>query len=288
MARSLSRRSFLAAAGATAGGAVLAACSRRTADEAVGPEAAAVDDRERQRWRPDAKVREVTLAATAATIDFGTRTVSTWVYNDGLPGPLVRVQAGEVLRARLDNRLPEPTSIHWHGIALRNNMDGVPGVTQEPVAPGASFTYEFTVPDPGTYFFHPHVGVQLDRGLYGTLLVEDPAEPGRYDHEAVIVLDDWTDGVGRSPDRIFQDLQRRGMAGMDMGEGGMSEMDGMADDGNPLGGDPGDVRYPLYLVNGRPVGSPTTLKARPRERVRLRIINAAADTAFRVAVAGTA
>jgi multicopper oxidase len=64
-------------------------------------------------------------------------------------------------------------------------MDGVPGVTQEPVASGASFTYEFTVPDPGTYFFHAHVGVQLDRGLYGTLLV--------------VVLDDWTDGVGRSP-----------------------------------------------------------------------------------------
>jgi multicopper oxidase len=168
-------------------------------------------------------------------------------------------------------------------------MDGVPGVTQEPVAPGTSFTYEFTVPDPGTYFFHPHVGLQLDRGLYGTLLVEDPAEPGRYDREAVIVLDDWTDGVGRSPDRILQDLQRRGMAGMagmDMGEGGMSGMDGMADDGNPLGGDPGDVRYPFYLINGRPVGSPRTLKARPRERVRLRIINAAADTAFRVAVAG--
>jgi multicopper oxidase len=287
----VSRRSFLAAAGVAASGVALGACRGRVTDQPVGPAAGAVDERERRRRRPGAKVHEVALAASVATIDMGSRTVRTWAYNDALPGPLLRLPAGEVLRARLHNRLPDPTSIHWHGIALRNDMDGVPGVTQEPVAPGASFTYEFTVPDPGTYFFHPHVGLQLDRGLYGTLLVEDPADPGGYDREAVIVLDDWTDGVGHSPDRIFQDLQRRGMAGMagmDMGDGmsGMAGMGGMVDHGNPLGGDPGDVRYPFYLINGRPIGSPRTLKARPRERVRLRIINAAADTAFRVAVAG--
>ena len=88
-------------------------------------------------------------------------------------------------------------------MAIRNDMDGVPGFTQTPIAPGARFVYEFTVPNPGTYFFHPHSGVQLDRGLYGVLIVEDLAEPGRYDREAVIVLDDWTDGVGSLPTRSW-------------------------------------------------------------------------------------
>ncbi len=289
MTKPFSRRTFLVAAGAAATGVALSACSERTPGQAVGPLAAAVGEREDRRRRPGAAVREVALVAAPATVDLGGRTASTWVYGGALPGPLLRLRAGEVLRARLDNRLPVPTSIHWHGIALRNDMDGVPGVTQEPVAPGASFTYEFTVPDPGTYFFHAHVGVQLDRGLYGTLLVDDPAEPGRYDRELVIVLDDWTDGVGRSPDQVLEDLQRRGMAGMGgMGnmEGMQGGMGGMGDARNPLGGDPGDVRYPLYLVNGRPPGSPRSLGARPRERVRLRIVNAGADTAFRVALAG--
>jgi FtsP/CotA-like multicopper oxidase with cupredoxin domain len=262
MATLVSRRTFLVAGGATAAGVALGACGGRPADRAVGPQAPAVREREGQRRRRDAAIREVALVAAPASIDLGDRAASTWAYDGILPGPLLRLRAGEVLRARLDNRLPAPTSIHWHGIALRNDMDGVPGVTQEP---GASFTYEFTAPDPGTYFFHPHVGVQLDRGLYGTLLVEDPAEPGRYDRDWVLVLDDWTDGIGRSPDQVFQALLRRGMAGMDgmegmegMGEmhGGMGGMDGMADGPNPLGGDPGDVRYPLYLINGRSPGAP--------------------------------
>jgi|GEM_PF-3984398 len=264
MTTPLSRRTFLVAAGAAATGVALAACSERTSGQAVGPSAAAVGEREDRRRRPGAAVREVALVAAPATVDLGGRTASTWVYGGALPGPLLRLRAGEVLRARLDNRLPAPTSIHWHGIALRNDMDGVPGVTQDPVAPDGSFTYEFTVPDPGTYFFHAHVGVQLDRGLYGTLLVDDPVEPGRYDRELVVVLDDWTDGVGRSPDQVLEDLRRRGMAGM----GGMGDMGGMhggmGDARNPLGGDPGDVRYPLYLVSGRPPGSPRSLAARPR------------------------
>ena len=94
-------------------------------------------------------------------------------------------------------------------------MDGVPGLTQPQIEPGATFDYEFTVPDAGTYFFHPHVGAQLDRGLYAPLIVEDPDEPGAYDQEVVLVLDDWLDG--EDPERILSDLRAGGMAGMDMG-----------------------------------------------------------------------
>jgi FtsP/CotA-like multicopper oxidase with cupredoxin domain len=76
-------------------------------------------------------------------------------------------------------------------------------VTQDPIDAGKSFTYQFTVPDPGTYFYHPHSGVQLDRGLYGTLLVDDPADPGGYDVEWTVVLDDWVDGTGRTPEDVL-------------------------------------------------------------------------------------
>jgi len=99
-----------------------------------------------------------------------------------------------------EGQLPAATSVHWHGIALRNDMDGVPGITQRPIKAGSGFEYAFTAPDPGTYFYHPHSGVQLDRGLYGVLIVDDPAEPGAYDQEWVVVLDDWLDGTGRTPD----------------------------------------------------------------------------------------
>jgi multicopper oxidase len=201
--------------------------------------------------------------------------------------------AGRLLRVDFENRLPAPTSIHWHGIAIRNDMDGVPGFTQRPISPGGRFLYEFTIPDPGTYFYHPHAGVQLDRGLYGVLIVEDPAEPGRYDREAVVVLDDWTDGVGETPDRILARLLANGMdhskmPGMGHSMGGMHHGAGMAmaTATRPLGDDTGDIRYPLYLANGRRARSPATLSARPGERVRLRVVNAAADTAFRLALGG--
>jgi multicopper oxidase len=199
----LSRRQVLAAAAVAAAGMAVGGCDRRPGRGRVGPSSAAVQATEARRRRAGAPVRQVALTAAPVTLELAGRPVTTWAYNGSVPGPLVRVRAGEVLRARLDNRLPEATTIHWHGVALRNDMDGVPEVTQPPVQPGGHFTYEFTVPAPGTYFFHPHVGLQLDRGLYAALVVEDPEEPGRYDREVVVVLDDWTDGLGPSPAAIM-------------------------------------------------------------------------------------
>ena len=108
----------------------------------------------------------------------------------------------------MGNHLPDQTTVHWHGIALRNNMYGVPMMTQAPVATGETFTYRFTASDPGTYWYHPHAGVQLDRGLYGPLIVEDPAEPAPYDQDWTIVLDDWIDGTGYTPDQVLTALRR--------------------------------------------------------------------------------
>ena len=200
------------------------------------------------------------------------------------PGKELRAKAGDVLKVHVQNTLPTETSVHWHGIRLHNAADGVPGLTQDPIAAGASYTYEFVAPDPGTYFFHPHSGVQIDRGLYAPLIIDDPAEPGTYDQEWVLVLDDWTDGVGKSPDDILAAFKaQNGTVTKGMNMSGMGGMSGM---GNSPLGDVGDIVYPYYLINGRIPAEPLTLTAKPGQRARIRLINAAADTLFRVALGG--
>jgi multicopper oxidase len=215
MSMGVSRRSLLRAGLAAGGLGMAAACTRQQADGPGEGERFVAPDGEQVRAaeqaRSPGRVREVRLAATTGAVDLGGLAVSTWSYGDRLPGEPIRVTAGEVLRAVLANDLPVDTSIHWHGIALRNDADGVPGVTQPPVRPGEEFTYEFVVPHPGTYFFHPHSGTQLDRGLYAPLIVEDPNEPLVYDQEWAVVLDDWLDGVTGTPDEVLEQL-RGGMA----------------------------------------------------------------------------
>ncbi|MBO1030257.1 multicopper oxidase family protein [Tessaracoccus sp. SD287] len=233
---------------------------------------------------PGQKVVEQSLVARPMTLDLGGPTVPTWAYGDSAPGPVVRVTAGDFLRLTLDNQLPVDTSIHWHGIRLNNHADGVPGMTQDPIATGQKYVYEFTAPDPGTYFFHPHVGVQLDRGLYAPLVIDDPAEPGAYDDEWIVVLDDWVDGTGSTPDDVLAKLiadggpTTRGMGGMDHG--------GHGGQGEQPWGDAGDVTYPHFLINGRVPSAPHAFAGKPGQRIRLRIINAAADTIFTVALGG--
>jgi FtsP/CotA-like multicopper oxidase with cupredoxin domain len=144
-------------------------------------------------------------AAAPATLDLvaaerpfpllgpGRPPVPLWTYGEGDPLPVIRVPRGRPLLARLENRLPERTTVHWHGVRLPNAMDGVPGLTQRPVDPGESFAYEFAPPDAGTFFFHPHCNTteQLGRGLAGVLVVEGDAEDGAYDADLVLALKDW-------------------------------------------------------------------------------------------------
>ncbi|TFD80571.1 multicopper oxidase family protein [Cryobacterium sp. Sr8] len=160
-------------------------------------------------------------------------------------------------------------------------MDGVPNLTQGAIAPESSFRYQFTMPHPGTYWFHPHVGTQLDRGLYGALIIDDPREPLAYDEEWVVVLDDWLDGVTATPPEVLAELSQ-GMGGMMMRMGNTL----MGAKSDARGGDAGDVYYPHYLINGRPPADPETYTSAPGKRVRIRLINAGSDTAFRVALAG--
>ncbi|TSB31101.1 multicopper oxidase family protein [Streptomyces benahoarensis] len=224
--RTPTRRTALGTGIALAGGGLLAACSGSGsghsghggsgagARDYVSPDGKEVAAAEAAR-RPGA-VRKVKLTATPSTLDLGGRTVRSWSYGEELPGKEVRVTAGDTLDVALANHLPQSTSVHWHGLALRNDMDGTPGLSQAPVKAGASFTYRFAVAHPGTYWFHPHSGAQQDRGLYAPLIVEDPKEPLQYDKEWVVVLDDWVDGVdGSTPDAVLAEL-RKGMGDMDM------------------------------------------------------------------------
>ncbi|MFH8638678.1 multicopper oxidase family protein [Streptomyces goshikiensis] len=247
---------------------------------------------------------EVKVTATATPLDLGGGvSVRSWAYGDTLPGKEVRATAGGTLALTLANNLPEATSLHWHGLALRNDMDGVPGLTQRDIAPGGSFSYEFAVPTPGTFWFHPHTGVQQDRGLYAPLIIEDPKEPLSYDKEWVVVLDDWLDGVdGSTPDAVLASL-RKGMAanhaahGPQAGKTAKPGTTGATRSGGPdrllmgsesdiLGKEAGDVAYPHYLINGRVPADPSVFTAKPGDRIRLRIVNAGGDTAFRIALGG--
>jgi len=207
-----------------------------------------------------APFRDFVLTAREATVHVGANPWQTWTYDGGVPGPEIRVTRGDRLRVRLDNRLPEPTTIHWHGLTVPPTMDGVVGLSQSAVQPGQSFTYEFDVTQSGTFFYHAHVGLQLDRGLYGALIVEEPGENDRLrvDREYVLLLDDW---LTVAPEAALALMRVSG---------------GMMGGGGPA--------YAGYLLNGTTV--PSRLAVTRGERVRLRLINAASATPFRVGLTG--
>lgn len=182
-------------------------------------------------------------------------TYDSWFYDGVFPAPEIRVREGDTLRVLLANDLPEPTTIHWHGIPLPNAMDGVPDVTQPAVAPGQSYVYEFTATPAGSYLYHSHFGLQLDRGLTGPLIIEETTPHIAWDREYTVFLDDFLPGAPQ-----------------------------------PLGGGMGmGGRTPPYtglLINGRLPAAAPVMWVRRSERVRLRLINGGSATTFRVALAG--
>jgi len=282
----MSRRAFVTAA-ATSGLAVAAGCGRSTRVAIPNDRIGAVEAARPHTGRT--VVAELTPQRTQ--IDLGGVSTATFAYGDSVPGPVIRARVGDELAVTVKNRLDHSTSVHWHGIALRNDMDGAAPASPD-IAAGNDFVYRFSVPHPGTYWAHPHTGLDTDTGLYVPVIVDDPAEPGAYDAEWIVVLDDWTDGIGFTPQQIYEGLLGSSMAHGNMpGMGhmpGMGQLPGAGDNRSStlLGGDAGDVSYPHYVINGRISSAPTTFAARPGQRVRIRIINAGSDTAFRVALAG--
>jgi CopA family copper-resistance protein len=222
------------------------------------------------------------------------------VVNGSLPAPLLRWREGDTVTLRVRNELATDASIHWHGIVLPANMDGVPGLSFHGIPAGGAYTYRFPVRQSGTYWYHSHSGFQEQTGLYGPLII-DPREPEpfSYDREYVVMLSDWTD---RDPDDLYRLLKRRSdyfnfnkrtlgdfvrdsrrdgfsAALQDRFEWGRMRM--LPSDLADVGG----YTY-TYLTNGvTPAGNWTGL-FRPGERVRLRFINGSAMTVFDVRIPG--
>jgi len=148
------------------------------------------------------RMRVLDPAPTTASILGGDdEAVPVWAYGGSVPGPVLRIKRNQEVFVRLENNLPQPTSIHWHGLRIDNAMDGVPGLTQKAVEPGNSFDYRFVAPDAGTYWYHPHFRSweQLARGLYGPLIVDEDTPPD-VDRDMLFVADDWRLGDGASLD----------------------------------------------------------------------------------------
>lgn len=310
------RRILFGGAGLVASALLLVGCRRRGGEAEgggggmkpaeSGSRYVGIDGRDYRIAPPQGVARELTIEARPAELEIAPgRVVKAWTYDGKFPGTELRVRQGERLRVVVRNNLPEDTSVHWHGITQRgtNNMDGVPGVTQQPIKPGDTFLYDFVASEAGSYMFHSHSGLQLDRGLSAPLIIEPARETLQYDRDYVVTIDDWLEG---SPDDAYAKLKRGEMQGGSampgMGSSGeMGKMPGMASEeekGASNGGKHGeaspsaqmeegaDVNYSTFVINGRAPEAPVEFMTKRGERVRLRLINPSGSTMYRVAVGG--
>lgn len=244
----------------------------------------------------------IDLAIDKTTINLGNRKGNAITVNGSIPGPLIRMQEDEDITIRVTNKLNEDTSIHWHGILLPPEMDGVPGVSFPGIKPGETFTYQYPVRQSGTYWYHSHSGLQEQSGHYGPLIV-DPSEPDpvKYDREYVVMLSDWTfedphevmmnlkkmDGYYNFRKRTVADFFHDGIkygwkstisdrlawGGMRMSPTDIADVTGFT--------------Y-TYLMNGMPPEANWTGLFTPGERIRLRFINGSAMSYFNVRIPGLA
>ncbi|RSV55667.1 copper resistance system multicopper oxidase, partial [Sphingomonas koreensis] len=235
----------------------------------------------------------LTIARQSMTIDG--RKFRAIGLNGTVPAPLIRLREGQRVRLNVINQLEEDSSIHWHGLILPANMDGVPGVSFPGIKPGSNYLYQFSVVQSGTYWYHSHSGLQEQEGHYGPIII-DPAgaDPVAYDREHVIVL---ADHSALSPQAIFRRLkvnpghfnfQRQTLAGLLSGKD--QPLKDRLDWGQ-MRMDPADISDVTgttytYLVNGHGPMDNWTALFTPGERVRLRVINASAMTTFNVRIPG--
>lgn len=197
---------------------------------------------------PDPDILEIELESRLSDIEILPGVVTpVWTYGGTLPGPLIRAKVGDTVIIHFTNSLPEATSIHWHGLRVTNDMDGVPGVTQDPVEAGGEFRYEFVVRDAGTYWYHPHINsaAQVGWGMYGPIVVEDPNDPEALGDDVVLVMSD----MSLDEDGRFQPVDSGGKFGDLFGREGS-----------------------VILVNGKVMPQ---LKVRAGKQQRWRVINAA-------------
>jgi FtsP/CotA-like multicopper oxidase with cupredoxin domain len=237
-----------------------------------------------------ADVREYNLTVRYQNIKITDREVKAMTINDSMPGPTLRFKVGDTAEIHVSNEMEVETSIHWHGILLPNFQDGVPYVTTPPIMPNTTFTYEFPIKHSGTYWYHSHTGLQEQRGVFGSIVIEPEMPLVKADIDHVVVISDWTD---ENPDEVLRTL-KSGSEYYSFKKGSVQSLAGAikADAFSdvlqrskmrmpPM--DISDIAYDKFLINGKPLNK---LDAPPGSTVRLRIINAGASTYFYLQYAG--
>ena len=242
----------------------------------------------------------IDLVIDETEIVIGGKSALATTLNGTVPGPLVRLQEGTEAVIRVTNRLKGDSSIHWHGVILPYQMDGVPGLSYDGIQPGETFEYRFPVTQNGTYWYHSHTGLQEQTGLYGPMIIEAARhEPWAYDREYVVMLSDWTfddphtllaklkkqadysNYQQRTLLEFIRDTRRDGFVPTMKERLMWSKMRMMPTDFADITG-----HYYTYLMNGRDPDSNWMGLFKPGEKVRLRFINAAAGTYFDVRIPG--
>jgi FtsP/CotA-like multicopper oxidase with cupredoxin domain len=291
---SLSRRNFLGAAAVFTTGALLGVPPFR--QSAWGSPASATNTG----TAPILSGTEFDLVIAETRVNFtGSPRMATTI-NGSLPAPTLRWREGDTVTLRVTNRLREATSIHWHGIILPYQMDGVPGISFNGIAPGETFTYRFKVQQSGSYWYHSHSGMQEQTGMYGAVIIEPrDGENIRADRDYVVQLSDWTD---EDPMRIFAKLKMQSdyynfnepTAGdffRDVSALGFAAAMDKRRMWNQMRMSPTDLAdisgYTYtYLLNGTAPAGNWTGVFKPGERVRLRFVNAGSSTFFDVRIPG--
>lgn len=243
---------------------------------------------------------EFDLTIDSMSVDFTGKRRTAMAINGSIPGPLLRWREGDTVTLRVRNRLPQDTSIHWHGILLPANMDGVPGFSFAGIAPDGMYEYRFKVKQSGTYWYHSHSAFQEQLGVYGPLIIDpEEPEPFSYDRDYVVFLSDWTD---ESPARVLAKLKKRSDY-YNQGRRTLGDfIDDVADNGwtdtiserwawakmNMSPTDLADISGATYtyLLNGHAPDGNWTGLFQPGERIRLRLINGSAMSYFDFRIPG--
>jgi CopA family copper-resistance protein len=248
---------------------------------------------------------EINLTVAYKTVNFAGKSVKAIAVNDQIPGPILHFKQGDDVTINVYNHLNKGTTIHWHGLLVPWQMDGVEGVSQNPIPPGGVFHYQFTLKQSGTYWYHAHSGFQEQQGLHGTIIIDPPTPPTyAYDKDYVVLLSDWSN---TAPEKIFANLKKDGdyySPRMPLQPSLMKFLKDYRRAKTPQDRqtllaaykmmqrsrmsvyDISDIAYDAFLLNGHTPAHPWTAPVKVGDVVRLRFIGAAGSTIFQVKIPG--